>query len=154
MADYLTNLYGYRMFLEDTVEKSVVFLGLANRTEDPKTYALETVSAYEILQKDDFQTHPVDIGEWLNARAGHTFNYYLVYAPFDVILSDTGPNDILDWTLTSRIFNDEEAIVFSEDVRLRDVVSESGVWTYDRDQAIEDNKYTVLDTGMNPYTTL
>lgn len=154
MATDLTNLYGYRMLLQDTVEKSVVFLGLLNMTEDPKTYVLWPEHAYEILQKDLFSTHPVVLNEWLDARTGHTFNYYLVYAPFDTVVGNAEPNDILEWTLSSRIVDDEGAIVFSEDVRLRDVISESGVWTYDREQSIEDNKYTVLDTGMNPYTTL
>lgn len=154
MATDLTKLYGYIMFLQDTVEKAVVYLRLLNRTEDPKTYVLDPTGAYEILQRDEYSTHPVNLKEWLGARAGHTFNYYLVYAPFDTVIGNAEPNDILEWTLTSRIINDEEVVVFSEDVRLRDVISESGVWTYDREQSIEDNKYTVLDTGMNPYTTL
>lgn len=154
MAKVITYLYCYIMLLEDTAEKSVAYLGLSNRTEDPKTYSLGADYAYEILRRDDFQAHPIDLDAWLGARAGHTFNYYLVYAPFGAVLKDAEPNDILEWTLESRVFDDGQALVFSEDVRLRDVVSESGVWTYDRGQAIEDNKYTVLDTGTNPYTTL
>lgn len=154
MAVDLTNLYSYIMFLEDTVEKSVVYLKLLNMSEDPKTYALWPEHAFEILHRVDYASHPVVLQEWLNARAGHTFNYYLVYAPFDNDLTDAEPNDILEWTIASRVLNDEEVIVFSEQVKLRDVISESGVWTYDRDQATDSNKYTVLDTGVNPYTTL
>lgn len=154
MAIDLTRFYSYTMLLQDNIEKSVVYLRLLNKTEDPKTYELSVRYSFEILQRDYFSTHEVDLDAWLNARAGHTFNYYLVYAPFDTVIGNAEPNDILDWTISSRVLNDEGVIIFEEHVRLRDVISESGVWTYERDQAIEDNKYTVLDTGMNPYTTL
>lgn len=152
----MVTLNSYMMFIEDTMNhRKAYFRRLFNNTSDPKLYELHTSYTYNEIREfignnvADYKEMPIT--EFL--EDGHTYQWYLVYAPMDTVMYNVESNDMLEWIIQSRIVEDEH-ITFTEEVKLRDVISESGIWTYNRDQAIDDNKYTVLGTGTNPYTTL
>ena len=142
----------YVMLMQDTMTKQVAYIMMWNDTTDPKSYCLHTVHAFEIKNGENFIRYPIVLEDWF--QSGHTYEWYLVYAPYDVILGSSTDNDILKWTIDSRIVNESGLIISTETVKLKDVISESGVWTYNRDGAIESNKYKTLETPINEYTTL
>lgn len=152
MARPLAGLYGYMMLMQDTMTKQVAFIKMLNETTDPKSYSLYVTNAFEIKNGEPMPTYPIVLEDWF--QNGHTYEWYLVYAPYDVTLGSSTDNDIIKWTIVSRVLNESSVIIFTERVMLKDVISESGVWTYNRDGAIESNKYKTLDTPINEYTTL
>lgn len=152
MASPLAELNNYSMLMQDTMTKQVAYIRMANDTTDPKSYCLYVQGAFEIKNGELWTKYPIVLEDWF--QNGHTYEWYLVYAPFDVVLNSITDNDILKWTIRSRIFNESATLIFAETVKLKDVISESGVWTYNRDGAIESNKYKTLETPINEYTTL
>lgn len=150
----MASLNRYFFFIEDTMNHRKGMIVTYNEASDSREYRLVIefgqITEYTgMVVYEDYRTIPLT--DFL--EDGHTYQWYLVYCPNDTVLNDITSNDMLEWIINSRVVQDGEFIE-RELVKLKDVISESGLWTYNREQSIEDNKYTVLDTGTSPFTTL
>ena len=150
----------YMMIMEDTYTKRKGYLYCYNETDDPKVYKLKFDGIITDMQGSlEAQTKDytdMEFEDWL--QDGHSYNFYLIYTPHYSLLQHLGTDpkqsDLTDWPIITVVYLDGAEEDENRVKRVKYVISETGVWTYNKDKTIEDNKYTVLGIGPNPYTTL
>lgn len=140
----------YYLFFEDTFTHDKCYSTPNNSSDDPKIYSFNAGANLYASPKSK-KTSGIGMERILAWFVpGHSYNYYLVYAPVNPTHVTWNEDDILDTELRTRNVSTGELL---ETVKLRDVISESGVYIH-QGSPYDSSAFTTLDNAGSSFVSL